>query len=131
MKQNEIFPAIGSRKKSKRVGRGIGSGHGAYSGKGIKGQKSRAGNAVKPKSGFEGGQLPLILRMPSKKGFRNPFRVEYHVVNLSQLNDMFEKGEVTPEMLVSAKLVKNLAKPIKVLGDGEISKALTVKANKF
>ncbi len=129
MKQNELSPAPGSKHKRKRVGRGHGSGHGTYSGRGIKGQKARAGGGVRP--GFEGGQLPLIQRLPQKRGFVNISRVEYDIVNVGRLN-IFEPGsEVTPDRLVEAGLVKSLKKPIKILGDGEIDRALTVKANRF
>jgi len=129
VRQNNIAPAPGSRTARKRVGRGNGSGHGTYSGRGCKGQKSRAGYKIRP--GFEGGQLPLIKRLPRKRGFTNIFRVEYNTVNIGQLST-FESGtEVTPDTLVAAGMVKSLRKPIKVLADGDIGNAITVKANKF
>ena len=129
MRQHELAPAPGSRKSRKRVGRGNGSGHGTYSGRGSKGQKSRSGYRRKP--GFEGGQLPLIKRLPRKRGFTNIFRTEYGVVNIGKLN-MFEAGsEVTPESLMAAGVVKSLRQPIKILADGNISRPLVVKANKF
>ncbi|UCC90355.1 MAG: 50S ribosomal protein L15 [Dehalococcoidia bacterium] len=129
MRQDELSPALGSKKSRKRVGRGDGSGHGTYSGRGCKGQKSRSGG--KMGRGFEGGQLPLIKRLPRKRGFVNIFRTEYSVVNIGKLN-MFEAGsEVTPERLVAAGVVKSLRHPIKILGDGEINYPLLVKANKF
>ena len=129
MRQDELSPALGSKKGRKRVGRGDGSGHGTYSGRGCKGQKSRSG--AKMGRGFEGGQLPLIKRLPQKRGFVNIFRTEYSVVNIGNLN-MFEAGsEVTPERLVAAGVVKSLRHPIKILGDGEINYPLLVKANKF
>ncbi len=129
MRLDELSPAPGSKKSRKRVGRGDGSGHGTYSGRGSKGQKSRSGYRTKP--GFEGGQLPLIKRLPQKRGFVNIFRIEYSVVNVDKLN-MFESGsEVTPERLVAAGLVKSLRQPIKVLADGDISHPLSVKAHKF
>ena len=129
MRQDELSPAPGSKKSRKRVGRGDGSGHGTYSGRGCKGQKSRSGG--KMSRGFEGGQLPLIKRLPQKRGFVNIFRTEYSVVNISKLN-MFEAGsEVTPERLVAVGVVKSLRHPIKILGDGEINYPLVVKANKF
>ncbi len=129
MRQNELSPAPGSKKNRKRVGRGDGSGHGTYSGRGCKGQKSRAGYKMKP--GFEGGQLPLIKRLPRKRGFVNIFRTEYSVINLNKLS-MFEVGsEVTPERLVAAGLVKSLRHPVKVLAEGEITFPLSVKAHKF
>ncbi len=129
MRQDELSPAPGSKKSRKRVGRGDGSGHGTYSGRGCKGQKSRAGYKMRP--GFEGGQLPLIKRLPQKRGFTNIFRTEYSVVNINKLN-MFETGsEVTPERLVSAGVVKSLRHPIKILAEGDINYPLSVKANKF
>ncbi|OGO30499.1 MAG: 50S ribosomal protein L15 [Chloroflexi bacterium RBG_16_56_11] len=128
--QNKIVPAPGSRKASKRVGRGNGSGHGTYSGRGCKGQKARAGNN-KVRPGFEGGQLPLIKRLPKKRGFKNIFRTEYATVSVGALNS-FEAGtEVTVEKLVAAGLLKNPGKPVKILADGDVDRALTVKADKF
>ena len=129
MRQDELSPASGSKQRRKRVGRGDGSGHGTYSGRGCKGQKSRSGYSMRP--GFEGGQLPLIKRLPEKRGFTNIFRTEYSIVNISKLN-IFESGsEVTPEKLVAARIVKSLRHPIKILADGEINHPLMVKANKF
>ena len=129
MRQDELSPAVGSRKSRKRVGRGNGSGHGTYSGRGCKGQKSRSGYNM-PR-GFEGGQLPLIRRLPRKRGFTNIFRTEYSVVNVGELS-MFEAGsEVTPERLVVAGVVKSLRHPIKVLAEGDINHPLVVKANRF
>ncbi|MBA7499717.1 50S ribosomal protein L15 [subsurface metagenome] len=129
MRQDELSPAPGSKKSRKRVGRGDGSGHGTYSGRGCKGQKSRSGFKMRP--GFEGGQLPLIKRLPRKRGFVNIFRVEYNIVNLNKLN-IFEPGsEVTPEALVAAGVVKSLRHPIKILAEGDINHPLIVRANKF
>ena len=129
MKQNELSPAPGSKKDRKRVGRGNSSGHGTYSGRGLKGQKSRAGGKMRP--GFEGGQLPLIKRLPKKRGFYNLFRIEYSVINVSDLNS-FEAGtEITVENLKKAGLIKSTRKPLKVLAGGELGRALTVKAHKF
>ena len=129
VRQNKIAPAPGSRQSRKRVGRGNGSGHGTYSGRGCKGQKVRAGYRMRP--GFEGGQLPLIKRLPRKRGFTNIFKTEYSIVNISALS-VFESGsDVTPEKLVAARIVKSLRKPIKILSDGDIKHPLTVKANKF
>jgi large subunit ribosomal protein L15 len=125
----KLSPAPGARRKPKRVGRGDGSGHGTYSGRGCKGQKSRAGGKTRP--GFEGGQLPLIKRLPQKRGFTNIFKAQYSTVNIGQLS-VFESGsEVTPEKLVDSGIVKSLNRPIKVLAGGEISHPLTVKANRF
>ncbi len=129
MRQNELFPTPGSKKSRKRVGRGDGSGHGSYSGRGCKGQKSRSGG--KMTRGFEGGQLPLIKRLPRKRGFVNIFRTEYSIVNIDKLN-MFEAGsEVTPERLVAVGVVESLRRPVKILAQGDIDRPLVVKANKF
>ncbi len=129
VKINELSPAPGSRHASKRVGRGLGS-HGTYSGRGCKGQKSRSGNN-KVRPGFEGGQLPLIKRLPRKRGFNNIFRVEYTTVNISDLNKLESGSEVTAEVLKAAGIIKTTANPVKVLSGGEIDRPLTVKANKF
>lgn len=130
MREDTISPPPGSHKERKRVGRGNASGHGNYSGRGRGGAKVRAGiGHMRP--GFEGGQLPLIKRLPQKHGFHNLFRQEYNIINLSQLN-AFESGtEVTPEALVEARLIKSLRLPVKVLAGGELAHPLTIKANKF
>ena len=129
MRQEMLSLAPGSKKSRKRVGRGDGSGHGTYSGRGCKGQKSRSGYRIK--RGFEGGQLPLIKSLPRKRGFTNIFRIEYSVVSISKLN-VFESGsEVNPERLVAAGLVKSLRQPIKILADGDIEHPLVVKAHRF
>ena len=129
MRQDKLSPAPGSKKSRKRVGRGDGSGHGTYSGRGSKGQKSRSGYRMRP--GFEGGQLPLIKRLPQKRGFVNISRTVYSVININKLN-IFEPGsEVTPERLVAAGMVKSLRHPIKILAEGDINHPLLVKANKF
>ena len=128
MKLHELSPAPGSRKERKRKGRGPSSGMGKTSGRGHKGQNARSGGGVRP--GFEGGQNPLYRRLP-KRGFVNPTRKEYAVVNLEDLNS-FEAGtEVTPEVLVETGIVKNTKSGIKILGNGEVTVKLTVKANKF
>jgi large subunit ribosomal protein L15 len=111
------------------VGRGNGSGHGTYSGRGCKGQKSRAGYKMRP--GFEGGQLPLIKRLPRKRGFTNIFRTEYSAVNTGMLNIFDAGSEVTPEIMLAAGIIKSLKNPVKVLGDGDIDHPLKVKAHKF
>jgi len=129
VKQNNIAPAPGSRRASKRVGRGDGSGHGTYSGRGCKGQKSRAGYKMRP--GFEGGQLPLIKRLPRKRGFTNIFRTEYSTVKIGALNAFDAGSEVTPEQMLAAGIVKSLKNPIKILGDGDIDRSLKVRAHKF
>ena len=129
MRQDNLSPAPGSKRSRKRVGRGDGSGHGTYSGRGCKGQKSRAG--YKMSRGFEGGQLPLIKRLPRKRGFVNIFRTEYSIVNLNKLNIFDAGSEVTPERLVAAGVVKSLRYPIKILAEGNINHPLLVRANKF
>ena len=126
---DNISPIPGSKQARKRVGRGDGSGHGTYSGRGSGGQKSRAGYKMRP--GFEGGQLPLIKRLPRKRGFTNIFRIEYNIVKIGQLGIFEPDSEVTPEKLLAAGVVKSLRQPIKVLADGDIGHPLSVKANRF
>ncbi len=127
MKLHELKPAE-AQKKRKRKGRGIGSGLGKTAGRGQKGQKSRSGGGVR--IGFEGGQMPLYRRIP-KVGFTNIFRKEYAIVNIRDL-EAFENGtEITPEVLKEAGLIKTMKDGVKILGNGEISKQLTVKAHKF
>lgn len=129
MKLNSIVAPVGARSERKRVGRGVGSGLGKTSGKGHKGQNARSGGGVRP--GFEGGQLPLFRRLP-KRGFKNAlFKTRYAVINLSDL-DKFEEGcVVTPELLKEMGLVKKQLDGVKVLGNGTLTKKLTVKAHKF
>ncbi len=129
MKQHELAPSTGARHKRKRIGRGLGSGHGRTAGKGSKGQLARAGRHIRP--GFEGGQNPLIKRLPEKRGFTNIFRVEYDTINITVLNRFEADSEVTPQRFVEEGLVKSLRKPIKILGNGELLKPLTVSAHKF
>ena len=128
MKLHELSPAEGSKHSRKRVGRGPGSGLGKTAGRGEKGQKSRTGYSGRP--GFEGGQMPLVRRVP-KRGFTNIFKTEYAVINVGALAEIAElETAVTPEMLARHGLVR-ANRPIKVLGEGEIGKALHIKANKF
>lgn len=129
MEQHELKSPPGARHKKKRVGRGDGSGHGTYSGRGCKGQKSRAGGGVR--LGFEGGQLPLIKRLPRKRGFVNIFKTEYNVINVGNLSVFDADTEVNPQALLDVGLIKSLKQPIKILGSGEIDRPLVVKANKF
>ena len=129
MQQHELRQAPGATHRRKRVGRGNASGHGTYSGKGLKGQKARAGGGVRP--GFEGGQLPLIRRMARKRGFRNPFRVDYEEVNVGQLGRFSAGAEVTAQSLLEARIIRRLRKPVKILGNGELAVALTVEAVAF
>ncbi len=129
MSLSNLKPAEGSKKNKKRVGRGHGSGQGTQAGRGHKGAQSRSG--YKQKRGFEGGQMPLHRRIP-KRGFHNPFRVEYAVVNLDMLAERFDAGTVvTPELLVERGIVKGTSQLVKVLARGDIGKALTVRAHKF
>ena len=129
MDLSDLKPPKGARHAKKRVGRGYGSGTGVTSGRGHKGQKSRSG--YHRKRGFEGGQMPLHRRLP-KRGFFNPFRVEYAVVNLDTLAERFEAGtEVTPEILRDRGIVRSNARLVKVLGRGDVETALNVKAHKF
>ncbi|EOD01009.1 50S ribosomal protein L15 [Caldisalinibacter kiritimatiensis] len=128
MKLHELRPSEGSIKKGKRVGRGRASGLGKTSGRGQDGQNSRSGGGVRP--GFEGGQMPLYRRLP-KRGFTNIFAKKYTVVNVKDLNRFEDETEVTPELLKEAGIIKKLQDGVKILGDGELSKKLTVKAHKF
>jgi large subunit ribosomal protein L15 len=126
---HNLKPAAGSTHSKKRVGRGHGTGQGTQAGRGHKGAQSRSG--YKFKRGFEGGQMPLHRRVP-KRGFHNPFRVEYAVVNLDALAEQFEVGTVvTPDLMRKHGLVRGKRLPIKVLARGEMAKALTIKAHKF
>ena len=128
MKLHELQPSAGSRKGRKRLGRGHGSGWGKTSGKGHKGQNARSGGGTR--LGFEGGQTPLFQRLP-KRGFTNINRKEYAVVNLETLNRFEEGTEVTPELLIETGVVSKAKSGIKILGNGELTKKLTVKAHKF
>lgn len=128
MRQDDIKPAPGSRHTKKRVGRGDASGHGSFCGRGLKGQKSRSGPDI-PR-GFEGGQLPIIKRLPQKRGFTNIFKTKYAIIKVGQLK-VFPAGTVvTPETLVSARIINSTAAPIKLLADGEIEHPLVVKVNR-
>lgn len=128
MKLSELSPAPGSSKKRKRVGRGDGSGHGKTSCRGHKGQGARSGGGTR--LGFEGGQMPLQRRLP-KRGFHNPFRIAMAIVNLDQLENFPAGSEVTPDTLAERGLVRGKNRRVKVLGDGLLSKALTIKAHGF
>ena len=128
MKLHELKPAAGSKKAPKRIGRGTGSGLGRNAGKGEKGQKARSGGGVRP--GFEGGQMPLYRRLP-KRGFTNIFAKEIVSINVDRLN-IFENGtEVTPELLLERRVVSKVMDGIKVLGNGNLEKSLTLKGCKF
>ena len=132
MKLHDLKPAPGSKKNKKRVGRGMASGTGKTSGRGTKGQNARSGGGKGPY--FEGGQLPLVRRLPFKRGFTNIHRIEYKPVNVSLLQERFGDGdhkEITPELLVEAGVIKRADKAVAILGDGELTSALTVKAHRF
>ena len=129
MELKDLKPAEGSRHSRKRVGRGNGSGYGKTAGRGLNGQKSRAGGGKRP--GFEGGQTPLAMRLPKLPGFRNITRVEYLPVNVSRLEEKFEADEVVNGESLKAKgIIKHEDALVKVLGDGELTKALTVSVDK-
>ncbi len=127
MKLHDLKPAPGSRRTSKRIGRGHGSGKGKTGGKGMGGQKARSG--PNPYPHFEGGQNPITQRMPYKRGFTNIFRVEYSVINVGSLNE-WDGGEITPEALRDAGVIKNLKQPVKLLGDGDLNIVLNVRVHK-
>ena len=120
--------SYGKKRKTKRVGRGPGSGHGKTSCRGHKGQKARSGGNVR--KGFEGGQMPLQRRLP-KRGFTNIFRKEYAIINLNDLEDLKDKNEVTPEILLQERKIRKIKSGLKVLGEGSLSKPLTIHAHKF
>jgi large subunit ribosomal protein L15 len=127
MKLSDLAPAPGSRKKKKRVGRGCGSGHGKTSCKGHKGQKARTGGGTPP--GFEGGQMPLQRRLP-KRGFTNIFQQEYAIVNIGMLEKLTETN-ITPDILLQEGVIKTLKNGLKILGGGEITRPVSVKAHAF
>ena len=129
MDQSNLKPSAGAKHKKKRVGCGDGSGHGTFSTRGCKGQKSRSGRDLRP--GFEGGQLPIIKRLPWTRGFTNVAKIEYSLVNVGELKKFDAGAEVNTEILVQSGLVKSASLPVKILGNGELDRALTVKANKF
>ncbi|AEE97309.1 50S ribosomal protein L15 [Mahella australiensis] len=128
MKLHELKAVEGARKSPKRVGRGTGSGLGTTSGRGNKGQNARSGGRVRP--GFEGGQMPLTRRLP-KVGFTNIFAKEYAEINVAALERFDNGAEITPEVLKQEGVIKNIKDGVKILGDGQLTKSLTVKAHKF
>ena len=128
MKLHDLKPAVGATTAPKRLGRGTGSGLGKTSGKGHKGAKARSGGGKRP--GFEGGQMPLTMRLP-KRGFTNKWRTEYVAINVDRL-EIFEDGQVvTPVELIEMGIIKKIEDGVKIMGNGELTKKLTVKANKF
>ena len=128
MKLNELKPQEGARRVRRRVGRGLGSGMGKTSTRGMKGQKSRSGGGVRP--GFEGGQMPLYRRLP-KRGFKNVLAKQYAEVNVAQLNVFANGDTVDPQSLIEAGILKNVLDGVRILGDGELTKSLTVVAQGF
>jgi len=128
VKLNELKPAPGAKRKRKRVGRGAGSGMGKTATRGQDGQNSRSGGGVRP--GFEGGQMPLARRLP-KRGFTNIFAKTYSIVNVSELNKFEDGTEITAQLLKEKRVIRKLNDGLKVLGNGELTKKLTVKADKF
>jgi len=129
MKINELPAPIGSRKRRKKVGRGESSGHGKTSGKGNKGARARSGHG-NLRVGFEGGQMPLIRRIP-KRGFNNKFKKEFQIVNIGTLDSFKENDTIAPENLLSKGVIRSSSVPVKVLGDGKLTKPLVVKAHAF
>ena len=130
MKQHELRPPRGAVKARKRVGRGAGSGHGKTAGRGMSGQRSRSNPGISPL--FEGGQRPLVQRMPTKRGFHNPFRVEYSAVNVGRLAEAFAAGAtITPRVLWERRVVRRLDRPVKILGNGELDSPIHVYAHAF
>jgi len=128
MKLHELRPAAGSTKDRKRRGRGTASGQGKTGGRGEKGQKARSGGGVRP--GFEGGQMPLYRRLP-KRGFTNIFKKQWTIVNLDELNRFEDNTVVTPELLLEIGMIKKVVDGVKILGDGDLQKKITVQAHKF
>ena len=129
MMEHQVVPQKGARRARKRIGRGDAAGQGSTAGRGMKGQKSRSGKGLRP--GFEGGQLPLIKGLPMKRGFTNVFKTYYSLVKLDVL-DTFDSGErITPEELLRRGYLRNLRRPVKIVGDGQITKAVTVAAHRF
>jgi large subunit ribosomal protein L15 len=129
MKLHELHSPEGARRNKKRVARGTGSGHGKTAGRGMKGQKARAGGSIPPY--FEGGQLPLSRRLPHKSGFTNIFKVRYSLVNLDRLAEFRQGSSIDPEAMAAAGLIKSSNGLVKVLGRGELKHALTIAAHKF
>lgn len=129
MMEHRLAPHPGARKNRKRVGRGDAAGQGSTAGRGMKGQKSRSGKGARV--GFEGGQLPLIKGLPMKRGFNNVFKTYYSLVSLETL-DLFSAGDrITPELLQQRGFLKSLKQPVKIVGDGQLTKAVTVAAHRF
>ena len=129
MMQHQVAPPKGARRNRKRIGRGDAAGQGSTAGRGMKGQKSRSGRG--PRVGFEGGQLPIIKGLPMRRGFTNIFKTYYTLVNLDTLEKFDAGDEVTPAILAERGYIRNLNRPVKVVGGGELTKSLRVSANRF
>jgi large subunit ribosomal protein L15 len=129
MRLHDLAPPEGAKKARKRVGRGNASGHGTYSGRGLKGQKSRSGGTLNPR--FEGGQIPMVLRLPHKRGFHNRFKEQHHIVKVQALEQFPSGAQVTPEALLEVGLIPNTRLRVKLLGNGEVSKPVTVRVHKW
>ena len=129
MMQHQVAPPKGARRNRKRIGRGDAAGQGSTAGRGMKGQKSRSGRG--PRVGFEGGQLPIIKGLPMRRGFTNIFKTYYSLVNLDTLEKFDAGAEVTPAILAERGYIRNLNRPVKIVGGGELTKSLRVSANKF
>ena len=129
LRLDDLVPNEGAHKRRKRLGRGHGSGRGTYAGRGVKGQKARAGGKARP--GFEGGQLPIQQAMPYKRGFTNIYKTPWEVVNLARLDELGLEGDVTPEVLYAHRVIRGLEFPVKILGVGSLTRAVTVHAHAF
>lgn len=129
MKLHDLHPAAGAKKSRRRLGRGIAAGQGKTSGRGTKGQNARSGGGVRPY--FEGGQLPIVRRLPHKRGFKNPFKVHYTPVNLEKLQAFEANQVVTPDLLAASGMIKSSQERVVILGSGELGKPLVVKAHRF
>jgi len=129
MMEHLLSPPPGARKRRKRVGRGNAAGQGTYAGRGMKGQKSRSGAKIRP--GFEGGQLPIIKALPMKRGFTNRFKTYFALVKVGSLEELDAGSDITPDSLLEKGYIRNLKLPVKILGDGELTKSLNISAHKF
>lgn len=129
MKLHELRPAKGAKKSRKRVGRGIAAGQGKTAGRGTKGQNARSGGGVRPY--FEGGQLPIVRRLPHKRGFKNRFKVHYAPVNVGRLLSFEENIVITPDVLAEAGIIRSPQEPVVILGNGDLDKPFVVKAHRF
>ena len=129
MMEHLLSPPPGARKRRKRVGRGNAAGQGTYAGRGMKGQKSRSGAKIRP--GVEGGQLPIIKALPMKRGFTTRFKTYFALVKVGSLEELDPGADITPDSLLEKGYIRNLKLPVKILGDGELTKSLYISAHKF